>query len=81
MRGRIGELEVLVSSYAAPTAAGASLTRSERAVLAGLLLGLSLARIARGRGRALATVKHQAESIYRKLGVHSRSELVARLAR
>ena len=80
MRLRVGSTEVLVVSYPVPAAALPTLTRAERSVLDGLLRGVSLARIARGRRRSAATVKNQAASIYRKLGVHSRSELVARFA-
>jgi len=69
-----------VVSFAVPRPKLAELTRAERGVLGGLLRGLSLRRIAADRGTSPATVGHQAESIYRKLGVHSRSELVALFA-
>jgi LuxR family maltose regulon positive regulatory protein len=55
-----------------------SLTPSEQAVVAALLEGRSYAHIALGRSVSVHTIRKQASSAYRKLGVSSRSELVAR---
>jgi DNA-binding NarL/FixJ family response regulator len=62
-----------------PEVAAAGLTPSEREVLAHLFEGLSNAGIARLRGRSVRTVANQVASIYRKLGVGSRLQLVSRL--
>ena len=56
------------------------LTVAERGVVAGLLEGRSYSQIAAARGRSLRTVANQVASAYRKLGVGSRLELVARFA-
>jgi LuxR family maltose regulon positive regulatory protein len=53
------------------------LSTSERAVLRALLRGDSALAIARRRRRSPSTVLRQIESIYRKLGIHSRGELMA----
>lgn len=54
------------------------LTPAEREVLAGVLQGKSNAEIALLRGTSLRTVANQIASIFRKLGVGSRAELIAR---
>ena len=56
----------------------ASLSSAERSVLELLLAGLSNAAIARHRRRSTRTVAHQVDAIFRRLGVHSRQELMAR---
>ena len=53
------------------------LTDAERAVLRRVLVGETNAAIARARKRSLRTVGHQVASIFRKLGVSSRRELLA----
>jgi DNA-binding CsgD family transcriptional regulator len=53
------------------------LTEAERHVTADVVDGLSNAQIARRRGTAKGTVAKQVASIFRKLGVGSRRELVA----
>jgi DNA-binding NarL/FixJ family response regulator len=58
-------------------AAFAALTQSEVAVAEGLLAGASPAEVARDRGVSKRTIGRQIDSIYRKLGVSSRYELVA----
>jgi DNA-binding NarL/FixJ family response regulator len=58
----------------------ATLSSREREVLGLLESGERLATIARVRGVSVETVKSQTRAIYRKLGVHSRAELRARLA-
>lgn len=55
------------------------LTPAERDVLAGILRGDSNATIARRRRTRPRTVANQVASLFRKLGVRSRSELVAHL--
>jgi DNA-binding CsgD family transcriptional regulator len=56
-----------------------SLTPAERTVALGIVRGRSMADIAKDRGTSLRTVANQIQSIYEKLGVTSRLELVARL--
>ena len=79
---RIGGTPYVMLSYTRPDAdtseALPQLTRSEREVAHALLGGLSNAAIARLRGSAERTVANQVASIFRKLGVHSRTELAAR---
>ena len=57
---------------------GAQLTAAERAVHALLLAGLSDAEIADLRGTTRSTVTKQVDAVFRKLGVRSRRELIAR---
>jgi DNA-binding CsgD family transcriptional regulator len=57
------------------------LTAAERDVASRLIAGETFAEIARARGSSVRTVSKQAQSVYRKAGVASRSELAARLAR
>jgi DNA-binding CsgD family transcriptional regulator len=54
------------------------LTAAERAVHALLLAGLSDADIAELRGTTRSTVTKQIDSVFRKFGVKSRRELIAR---
>ncbi|MCE9575265.1 MAG: LuxR C-terminal-related transcriptional regulator [Deltaproteobacteria bacterium] len=58
----------------------AQLTRAELAVARLVLEGRTTARIAALRGTSARTVSHQLSSIYRKLGIASRRELLARFA-
>ena len=58
-----------------------SLTRAEREVATALLERRSNAQIAAARGTAARTVANQVASLLEKLGVHSRSEAAAMLAR
>ena len=55
------------------------LSRAERALVDELLQGCSNKEIARRLGKSTDTVKSQLTSIYRKLGVASRSQVLARL--
>jgi DNA-binding NarL/FixJ family response regulator len=55
----------------------AGLTQAERDVVAGLVSGRRMAAIARERGTSPRTVAQQIASIYRKIGVSSRRELLA----
>jgi DNA-binding NarL/FixJ family response regulator len=72
------ELVLLRFPIPAPRLPG-SLSRAEREVVAGVLQGRSNAEIARERGTSLRTVAVQLQSIFRKLGVGSRTELAATL--
>jgi DNA-binding CsgD family transcriptional regulator len=74
-----GEVLTVLVVPAPPLEGDARLTVAERAVLAEILAGRSNREIALRRGRAVRTIANQLASIYRKLGVTSRSELVARL--
>jgi DNA-binding CsgD family transcriptional regulator len=62
------------------SAAPLSLSSAEREVLELVMEGLSNAEIASRRERSPRTVANQIASIFRRLGVHSRSELLATLA-
>ena len=57
------------------------LSEAERAVCALLIGGASNAEIARARNASVRTVANQVASSFRKLGVASRFELIARYAR
>jgi DNA-binding NarL/FixJ family response regulator len=57
--------------------APATLTSSERCVFRAILDGRSNAEIAVSRGRSLRTVANQVASVFRKLAISSRAELVA----
>jgi DNA-binding NarL/FixJ family response regulator len=59
----------------------ASVPPAEREIAEQLFAGLSLAAIARNRGRSRFTVMNQVRSLYRRLGVASRAELAHLLAR
>ena len=50
-------------------------------MLARVLGGQTNAEISRARGTSPRTVSKQLDSVYRKLGVHSRGELAARVGR
>ena len=56
------------------------LSSAERHVARLVLQGRSNAAIARERGTSPRTVANQLAALYRKLGVHSRAELAARIA-
>jgi len=56
-----------------------SLSASERTVALALLEGLSNAEIAKARRTSVRTVANQIASLFRKLGVSSRSEAVVAL--
>jgi DNA-binding CsgD family transcriptional regulator len=58
----------------------ASLSDAERAVLTGICDGKRIPDIAYERGTSSRTVAHQLASVYHKLGVGSRRELLAGLA-
>jgi len=78
---RLGGHELRVASCALPSpqALGA-LSRAEREVAGLVSHGYSDAQIAVERGASARTVENQLHGIYRKLGIHSRTELAARLS-
>lgn len=55
-----------------------NLTNKEREVIAGIVDGLSYKMIAANMGITVGTIKTHAKNIYRKLQVHSKSEIVAK---
>jgi DNA-binding CsgD family transcriptional regulator len=72
---------MVIASFPLPPARGREgppLTAAEREVSSALLEGQTYAEIARRRETSVDTVAKQAGSAFRKLGVSSRSELVAR---
>jgi DNA-binding NarL/FixJ family response regulator len=69
--------ELVVLSFALPADPGASLTPAESEVAGHILAGRSNAEIATLRRSSQRTVANQVASLFRKLGVHSRLELVA----
>jgi DNA-binding NarL/FixJ family response regulator len=78
VRFRVGMDEYAVLSYRLPSnEPPATLSASERSVYRALLAGHGNAAIAEQRGRSLRTVANQVASIFAKLGVGSRAELLA----
>ena len=76
---RLGADEYAVLSFPlTEPALPAELTPTEQHVVRRLLLGESPADIAKARGTSVNTVHNQIRSIYDKLGVHSRDELIQR---
>jgi len=79
-RVKVGSAQVIVFSKDPPAAAPkmfADLTDAEREVAERVVAGESNARIAAARGSTVRTVTNQLTSIFRKLQVRSRGELVA----
>ena len=72
---------VLLSYPAASVLLPPGLTDAEREVVEAIVEGKSNAQIAAARGRSARTVANQVNSVFRKLGVGSRTELVALCAR
>lgn len=70
--------EVAVLSFTLGGNESANLSSAESDVLRHLLAGRSNAEIATLRGCSARTVANQVASLFRKLGVRSRLELVAR---
>ena len=80
-RFRLGSEELVVLSYPSVSARSVSgLTPAETEVLELILAGESNARIAERRGTSVRTTANQVAAIFQKLGVSSRTELVAELA-
>ncbi|HTO52884.1 MAG TPA: LuxR C-terminal-related transcriptional regulator [Myxococcota bacterium] len=78
---RVGGNELRVASCASATTPRAldGLSCAEREVAGLVSHGYSDAQIACARGASPRTVANQLHGIYRKLGIHSRTELAARL--
>jgi DNA-binding CsgD family transcriptional regulator len=78
----ISGFELVVLSFrTVPAELPEDLSRAEREVLGWLLRGDSNAEVAAKRRTAVRTAANQVASIFRKIGVASRAELAARLAR
>ena len=75
-----GDEYVVLSFDALPHARFAELTEIERTIVEMVVAGRSNVEIARARGRAPSTIQNQLSAIYRKLGVASRAELMARVS-
>ena len=81
MRQRLMELELAGESLAVgslpllESETLSRLTHSERAVALCLVQGATYAEVSRQRETSERTVANQAQSIYRKLGIGSRTEL------
>lgn len=80
---RVGCDELVIFEWTAESSSSVpdTLTTAEREVLLLLERGASNAEIARHRGTSVRTVGNQVGTIFRKLGVASRSELMAMRAR
>jgi DNA-binding NarL/FixJ family response regulator len=76
-----GEELAVFSFPLPPPTLPSSLSEAERDVAVAVLKGLSNAEIAMARGTSSRTVANQVASLLRKLGVRSRTEAVAALAR
>src|SRR5688500_17481132 len=77
---RVGDMELAVLSYdQAAVELPQILTKVEREVADAILLGKSNRDIADQRGTALRTIANQVASVFRKCGVASRAELIAKL--
>jgi len=75
----LGNLQFVLFELPLELGAPASFTPAERAVLRHIARGLSSREIARERGSSERTVANQLASMYRKLNVNSRQELIAAL--
>ena len=80
-RAPIGQEEVLVVSLAHTRLDASELTAVERSVATDVVRGFSNRQIAKRRRRSERTIANQLASAFRKLGVSSRADLVARFAR
>lgn len=78
---QVGGHELVVVSVPAPQVPADELTAAEQSVVRGIAEGLTNAELAERRQVARSTIANQIASIFRKLGVSSRAELLARLAR
>jgi DNA-binding CsgD family transcriptional regulator len=72
----LGGHEFAVISVHVHVPDGAALTRAERETAELLARGMTNREIARARGTSTNTVANQIKSVFRKLGVQSRAELV-----
>ena len=74
-----GETLVVFAFPREPRTTSGALTAAELAITELILQGLTTAQIAAARRAASATISAQLQSIYRKLGVSSRTELTHKL--
>lgn len=74
-----GETLVVFAFPREPRTAPSALTAAEQEIAELVLQGLTTAQIAAVRRAASATISAQLQSIYRKLGVSSRTELTHKL--
>jgi DNA-binding NarL/FixJ family response regulator len=78
---RFHDQELAVLSFPAPALElPSSLSEAEREIVLALAEGLSNAAIARQRGTSTRTVANQVSSLFRKMNVRSRTELLLALA-
>ena len=77
LRFRIDDRPALLVSRSVGSVQRAELTPSEAAVANLAILGYSNREIAERRHTSLNTVSNQLNSVYRKIGINSRSELAA----
>ncbi len=77
-----GSIEFVIFEFEEPPPAPSAglLTPTEQAIVGMLLSGLGAAEVSARRGVSYRTTANQLTSIYQKLGVSSREELVAKLA-
>ncbi|MBI2375097.1 MAG: helix-turn-helix transcriptional regulator [Deltaproteobacteria bacterium] len=73
-------VEYLIISYPIVEDLDPRLSRAEREIVGFVVEGRSNQQIGRARGTSARTIANQLARTYRKLGVGSRRELVARLA-
>jgi DNA-binding NarL/FixJ family response regulator len=77
----VGDGAYVILSFAVPHGDDSLLTPAEADIAGALVQGKSNRRIAAERGRSVHTIVNQVSAIFRKLGVRSRAELVARFTR
>jgi DNA-binding CsgD family transcriptional regulator len=76
----VGDQELVVLGFTLPDLQfPAKLSKTEREIARQICKGLSTAAIAGLRRRSPFTIVNQMRSLYAKLGIHSRAELVYRL--
>jgi len=80
-RFKVDGEELMVLSWPASSSTIPGLSDAESDVLRAALGGLSNAEIARERGRSVFTIQNQVASALRKLGVTTRAEAAALLAK
>jgi DNA-binding NarL/FixJ family response regulator len=73
----VSGVDLAVARLPATAVPRASLSGAEQAIVSSVLDGKRIAAIAVERGTSARTVSHQIVSVYRKLGISSRRELVA----
>jgi DNA-binding NarL/FixJ family response regulator len=76
--GGVPGMELAITQLT-PAATSPDLSDAERAVVTSILGGKRIAAIARERGTSPRTVSNQLASVYKKLGVSSRREVIALL--